>query len=70
MAESLDAIQEQLKTIDEQFREGFAGKDRSGVDLALLEQLVSRVKDLEVALDSVPEGDVTTMVKSLKQGAS
>jgi len=72
MAETLDAIQAKLKTIDENFREGFAGKERSALDPAALEALLSRVKDLEVALDASPEGDVTTMVKGLvaqrKQG--
>ncbi len=72
MAETLDAIQEKLKTIDESFREGFQGKERSSLDPAALESLLSRVKDLEVALDATPEGEVTTMVKNLvgqrKQG--
>ena len=65
MSESLDAIQEKLKTIDEQFKDGFVGKDRSGVDQGVLEGLLSRVKDLETALEAAPEGDVTAMVKNL-----
>lgn len=65
MAESLEEIQTTLKTIDEQFKDGFVGKDRSGVDQSALETLISRVKDLEVALETAPAGDVTAMVKNL-----
>ncbi len=65
MAESLEAIQDKLKIIDEQFKDGFVGKDRSGVDQSALETLLSRVKDLEVGLETAPEGDVTAMVKNL-----